>query len=400
MKWNVDAFRNDFPALQNGELYFDSGATALKPMAMVAAVNDYYQLHTANAARSPYRDAEMVTAQIQLTRAQVAKLVGASNAAEIVWTKGATESANLIADSYAGSILTAKDEIIVSEMEHHSNLLPWLRIAELTGAKVVKWPLNAAHQLEEVTLSTLLTPHTRIVAITQMSNVTGYQPDLAAIIPLVHNASAVVVVDGAQGIAHYPINVQELDIDFYFFSAHKLYGPTGLGVLYAKAPLFKRMPVWQAGGKMLKKASFTGFIADDPPAKFEAGTLNISSILGFKATLDWLKGWDQPAAEKYSVDLATEAERQLRVIDGFKSYRATNSPILSFTITGIHYSDLALLLASNNIAIRAGNQCASPLMAALAVQGVIRACFTPFIRESDMKILVKNIKDAASLLRH
>lgn len=399
MMWNVHAFRQYFPMLKNGELYFDSGATALKPTPMITSVNDYYKFHTSNSARSPHHNAEMITTQIQSTRQHVAQWIGAKDPSEIIWTKGATESANLITNSYARSVLQPDDEVIVSEFEHHSNLLPWLRIAELTGAKVVKWPLNSVYQLDTLTLSGLLTNKTRIVAITQMSNVTGYQPDLATIIPLVHNTGAVVVVDGAQGIVHQPIDVQALDVDFYFFSTHKLYGPTGLGVLYAKAPLADTMPVWHAGGKMLKELNSFGFVPDDPPAKFEAGTLNISSILGFNATLTWLENWDQNVAEAYSIQLAKDAEQELQSIPGFTSHRAENSSILSFTIDGIHYSDLALFLSENNIAIRAGNQCASPLIKALGVQGVIRACYAPFITENDNKVLIKNIQDATTLLR-
>lgn len=398
MTWNCIRFRRDFPSLSKERLYLDSAATALKPKPMIAAVTDYYRHHTANAARSSHRVADWVTEHIDCTRQNTADFIGACNASDVIWTKGATEAANLIANSYALAQLKPGDEIIVSECEHHSNLIPWLRIAELTGAIVVPWPLSETQQLDLTVLTDLLNDKTRLVAVTQMSNVTGYQPDLSAIIKLVHNAGAVVAVDGAQGVVHTPVNVHQLDVDFYFFSTHKLYGPTGLGVLYVKPELLEDMPAWQGGGKMVKRVSFSGFVPDVPPAKFEAGTLNIASILGFNATLNWLKNWDRHEAERACIALADTAERALNQLPGFVSYRQPNSPLLAFNVEHIHHSDIAILLSQHDIAVRAGGLCAIPLIHALGVTGVVRACFAPYTTEHEMRVFVNAVEDAVTLL--
>ena len=226
-----EQFRANFPALNSESVYLDSAATALKPLSMIDATLVYYAQNTATAKRSLYQDALQVTAKIDKARQNVADLVHANSSAEIIWTRGATESINLIAQSYARSLLQPNDEIIVSELEHHSNLLPWLIVAKQTGAKVVKWSSDVNE------LSSLMSAKTKIVAVTQMSNVTGFCPDLATISNIVHQYDAVLVVDGAQGVVHHAINVNQLDIDFYAFSTHKLYGPTGLGVLYGKKAL-------------------------------------------------------------------------------------------------------------------------------------------------------------------
>lgn len=390
MTFDCNQFRQDFPALQQNIIYLDSAATALKPTTMIAAVNDYYQNHTAH----PHK----VTKKIEQTREKTAMLISAESPSEIIWTKGATESTNLIANSYVNALLKPNDEIIVSELEHHSNVIPWLIAAKRTGAKIVTWPLNKDNQLDIATFDSLLNNRTRLVAITQMSNVTGYQPDLATIINRAHNMGVAVAVDGAQGIVHTPLNVKKLDIDFYFFSAHKLYGPTGLGVLYVKTSLMPQMSVWQGGGKMIKKISLPEFEPETPPIKFEPGTPNIASILGFNATLSWLKHWDKTKAEHYTVNLAERAEQALYKLPGFTSYRAANSPLLSFNIEGIHHTDIAILLAEQNIAIRTGELCAIPLMAKLGISGVVRACFAPYNTHKEMNKFVSAVQNAAEIL--
>lgn len=390
MTFDCNQFRQNFPALQQNIIYLDSAATALKPTAMIAAINDYYQNHTANT--------RQVTEKIEQTREKTAMLIGAESSSAIIWTKSATESANLIANSYANVFLKPHDEIIVSELEHHSNVIPWLIAAKHTGAKIITWPLNKDGQLDMATFDSLLNHKTQLVAITQMSNVTGYQPDLATIIDRAHNRDVAVAVDGAQGIVHTPLNVKQLDVDFYFFSAHKLYGPTGLGVLYVKTSLLPGMSVWQGGGKMIKKVSLPEFEPEIPPTKFEPGTPNIASILGFNATLSWLSHWDAAKAKHYTANLAEKAEKALCQLPGFTSYRAANSPLLSFNIEGIHHTDIAILLAEQKIAIRTGELCAIPLMAKLGVSGVVRASFAPYNTHEEMNKFVDAVQNAAAIL--
>lgn len=399
MMFDATKFRADFPALGTGQIYFDTAATALKPQPMITATADYYSQYTANAYRSLHHQAQRTSQNIEATRQMVAEFIHAASAQQIIWTKGATESVNLVAQSYARHKLKAGDEIIVSELEHHSNLIPWLIVAEQTGAKVIKWAVNTDHQLDIVGLKQCITHKTKIVAVTQMSNVSGYQPDLVEIVQLVHENNAIIVVDGAQGVIHSPIDVTTLDIDFYLFSAHKFYGPTGLGVLYVKSDLLSQLAVWHGGGKMLKSASFNDFIPQSAPEKFEAGTLNIADIIGFGATLNWLKQWDLLAAESYTLSLIQQVEQDLKSITGFISYRATNSPLLSFNIENIHHSDIAVLLAEQNVAVRTGELCAQPLMKRLNCTGVIRASFAPYNNQQDILQLVNAIHNALDILR-
>lgn len=387
-----EQFRANFPALNSESVYLDSAATALKPLSMIDATLVYYAQNTATAKRSLYQDALQVTAKIDKARQNVADLVHANSSAEIIWTRGATESINLIAQSYARSLLQPNDEIIVSELEHHSNLLPWLIVAKQTGAKVVKWSSDVNE------LSSLMSAKTKIVAVTQMSNVTGFCPDLATISNIVHQYDAVLVVDGAQGVVHHAINVNQLDIDFYAFSTHKLYGPTGLGVLYGKKALLELMSVWHGGGKMLKSASFDDFIQEDLPYKFEAGTPNIAGIVGFNSVLEWLKSWDNKQAENYTKQLAYYAKSQLNQFADIQFYSVDDSPIITFNINNIHHNDIAILLSEQNIAIRTGELCAQPLMNKLGCHGAVRVSLMPYNNQQDVEKFISVLQNVIEIL--
>ncbi|MFQ0999803.1 cysteine desulfurase CsdA [Gilliamella sp. BG6] len=387
-----EQFRASFPALNSESVYLDSAATALKPLAMIDATLAYYAQNTATAKRSLHQDALQVTATIDKARQNVADLVHANSSAEIIWTRGATESINLIAQSYARSLLQPNDEIIVSELEHHSNLLPWLIVAKQTGAKVVKWSSDVNELLS------LMSAKTKIVAVTQMSNVTGFCPDLATISNIVHQYDAVLVVDGAQGVVHHAINVNQLDIDFYAFSTHKLYGPTGLGVLYGKKALLELMSVWHGGGKMLKSASFDDFIQEDLPYKFEAGTPNIAGIVGFNSVLEWLKSWDNKQAENYTKQLAYYAKSQLNQFADIQFYSVDDSPIITFNINNIHHNDIAILLSEQNIAIRTGELCAQPLMNKLGCHGAVRVSLMPYNNQQDVDKFISVLQNVIEIL--
>ncbi|AIA69990.1 cysteine desulfurase CsdA [Pectobacterium atrosepticum] len=396
--FNPATFRQQFPALQHSAVYLDSAATALKPQSVIDAVQQFYCSESGTVHRSQHRGAQVLTQRFEGAREQVATLLHANDPRSIVWTRGSTEAINLVAQSYARPRLQPGDEIIVSEAEHHANLIPWLMVAQQTGASVVKLPIGADLLPDIEQLTTLITPKTRLLALGQMSNVTGGQPDLARAITLAHRYGAVVMVDGAQGIVHCPPDVQALDIDFYAFSGHKLYAPTGIGVLYGKTALLESMMPWQGGGKMMTQVSFDGFLPQAIPQRFEAGTPHIAGVLGLSAALDWLTTLDWHAAEQHSQQLAQLAETHLAQFPGFRSFRSSHSSVLSFDIADVHHSDLITLLAESGIALRAGHHCAQPLMDALGISGTIRASFAPYNNQQDVAALIAAIGNALELL--
>lgn len=396
-------FRAQFPAINQAGVYLDSAATALKPQALLDATLQYYAENGASVHRSNYSNALSATQCFEKARELAAQFINAESAKQIVWTKGTTESINLIAQSYARPNLQAGDEIIVCETEHHANLIPWQMVAQQTGAKLIKLPMvreNTTNRfLPDIdALPNIITSKSKILAIGQMSNVTGGMPDLAYAIKLAHQHNMIVVVDGAQGVVHSPADVQALDIDFYAFSAHKLYGPTGVGVLYGKKALLEQMQPWQGGGKILTQATFDDFKADEVPYKFEAGTPNIAGIIGFYAVLNWLQSIDVIEAENYSCQLAQLAHEKLSTLPGFISYNAGKSSLVTFNFADHHHSDIAELLAEQGIAIRSGQHCAHPLIQALGVTGTLRASFAPYNQESDIDALYQALKHALAIL--
>lgn len=396
--FSPSAFREHFPALSDAGVYLDSAATALKPQAVIDATTQFYSLSAGTVHRSQFAAARALTEKYEQARRQVAGWLNAADDREIVWTRGTTEAINLVANSWLGPQLQAGDEIIVSEAEHHANLVPWLMLAQSHGAKVIKWPVGADRLPDIALLPALLSTRTRLLAIGQMSNVTGGCPDLAQAIALAHAAGAKVMVDGAQGVVHCPPDVQALDIDFYAFSGHKLYGPMGIGVLYGKAELLEQMPPWQGGGKMLSQVDFNGFTPQPVPWRFEAGTPNVAGVVGLSAALEWLTRHNLPNAEMWSQQLASLAEEQLSAIPGFRSFRCGTSSLLAFDIADIHHSDIVTLLAEQGIALRAGQHCAQPLMAALGVSGTLRASFAPYNNLQDVDALVRAMLHAVELL--
>ncbi|NCH75382.1 cysteine desulfurase CsdA [Cronobacter sakazakii] len=391
-------FRAQFPSLRDAGVYLDSAATALKPQPVIDASQQFYSLSAGNVHRSQFAEAQRLTERYEAARDCVARLINAPDSRDIVWTRGTTESINLIAQCYARPRLKPGDEIIVSEAEHHANLVPWLMVAEQTGAKVVKLPLGADRLPDLTALPTLINERTFLLALGQMSNVTGGCPDLALAIASAHAADAVVVVDGAQGVVHCPPDVQHLDIDFYAFSGHKLYGPTGIGVLYGKTDLLAQMSPWLGGGKMVTEVTFDGFKTQPVPYRFEAGTPNVAGVIGLSAALAWLEDIDMVKAESYSRGLATLAEAELAKRPGFRSFRCQDSSLLAFDFAGVHHSDLVTLLAESGIALRAGQHCAQPLLAALGVSGTLRASFAPYNTQGDVEALIAAIDRALDIL--
>ncbi|EAA8861247.1 cysteine desulfurase CsdA [Salmonella enterica] len=396
--FNPTQFRAQFPALADAGVYLDSAATALKPQAVIDATHQFYCLSAGNVHRSQFAQAQRLTAQYEAARAKAARLLNAPDEKSIVWTRGTTEAINMVAQCYARPRLRPGDEIIVSVAEHHANLVPWLMVAQQTGAQVIKLPLNDRRLPDVERLPELITSRSRILALGQMSNVTGGCPDLASAISAAHAAGMVVMVDGAQGAVHFPADLQQLDIDFYAFSAHKLYGPTGIGVLYGKPELLEAMSPWLGGGKMIRDVSFEGFTTQSAPWKLEAGTPNVAGVVGLSAALEWLSDIDIEQAENWSRGLATLAEDALAKRPGFRSFRCQDSSLLAFDFVGVHHGDMVTLLAEYGIALRAGQHCAQPLLAELGVTGTLRASFAPYNTQHDVDALVNAIDRALELL--
>lgn len=391
-------FRQQFPALQQSSIYLDSAATALKPVVVINATHDYYSTNGANVHRSSHKIARQATECFEQARQQIANLLNAANTNTIIWTKGATDSINLVCWAYAFHHLKSGDEIIICESEHHANLVPWLMLAQHRGIKIVKLPLTSNFVPDLSQLPKFLNEKSRLFAISQMSNVTGGCPDLHYAIQLAHANNTLVMVDGAQGIVHHIPDVTALDIDFYAFSTHKLYGPSGLGVLYVKQELLDQMHPVQGGGKMITQVSFDHFTLQKAPHSFEAGTPNIAGVLAVNALLSWLELIDLNAAENYSCQLAQKAVEKLSLLPGFINYRAGNSSLLAFNFADVHHNDLSMLLEEQGIALRAGQHCAQPLMNAMGVSGTLRASFAPYNQPSDVENLVQAVERALDIL--
>ena len=396
--FNPVQFRAQFPALADAGVYLDSAATTLKPLAVIEASDQFYRLSAGNVHRSQFATARQLTERYENARERVATLLNAPSGQDIVWTRGTTEAINMVAQSYVRPRLKPGDEIIVSEAEHHANLVPWLMVAGQTGARVVKLPLAGNRLPDVAALGALITPRSRVLAIGQMSNVTGGCPDLALAIRQARAAGMVVMVDGAQGAVHFPADVQALDIDFYAFSGHKLYGPTGIGALYGKSERLAEMSPWLGGGKMITEVTFDGFKTQPAPWRFEAGTPNIAGVIGLSAALEWLEETDIAQAENWSRGLATLAEDELAKRPGFRSFRCQDASLLAFDFDGVHHSDMVTLLAESGIALRAGQHCAQPLLAAIGVSGTLRASFAPYNTKSDVDALVSAVDRALELL--
>ncbi|NUW68397.1 cysteine desulfurase CsdA [Vibrio coralliilyticus] len=401
---DVHAIRSQFPALTqnvNGEqlVYLDSAATTQKPDCVINAISDYYRSQNANVHRGSHSLTAQATSSFEAARQTIATFIGAESSNEIIWTRGATEALNLIAQTYARNTLEPDDEILVSEMEHHANIVPWQIVAEQTGAKVIKVPMTADCQWDMAAFSALLSDKTKLVALAHITNVTGTRLPIEPVITQAHQVGAKVVVDGAQGIVHETIDVKTLDADFYVFSGHKLYAPAGIGVLYGKLSLLDAMPPWHGGGKMVEKVSFSGTTFSELPGKFEAGTPNVAGAIALATAINWYQSFEHTDIESHIRSLVQDAYQRLSQIDDVRvlGYQA-NASVLSFVIDGVHHQDLATLLDQQGVAVRAGHHCAHPLMDALGVKGTVRASFAIYNTQQDVDKLVAAVEKAADML--
>lgn len=402
--FTIDSVRSQFPALsqqvnQQPLAYFDSAATTQKPLAVINAIRDYYSGHNANVHRGSHSLTASATSQFEAARSRVKNFINANDEKEIIWTRGATEALNLIAQTYARSTLQAGDEILVSELEHHANIVPWQIVAEQTGAKVIKIPMTPDCQLDMTAYKALLSKKTKIVAVAHVTNVTGTLLPLESIIEQAHQAGAVVVVDGAQGIVHHPIDVQNLNADFYVFSGHKLYAPAGIGVLYGKKTLLEAMPPWHGGGKMVEKVSFEGTTFSALPGKFEAGTPNVAGALALATAIDWISQFEQHDVETHIHSLRDYAVEKIKDLDGIHFIGLQpNASLFSFVIDGVHHQDIATLLDQQGVAVRSGHHCAHPLLDALKLKGTIRVSFALYNTKQDVDRFIAALHKACELL--
>ena len=396
---DVERIRRDFPILScqvNGKplVYLDNAATAQKPAAVISAMDKYYREENANIHRGVHYLSELATAHYEAARETVRKFLGATSVEEIIFTRGTTESINLVAQSYGRSRISPGDEILVSEMEHHSNIVPWQLLAEATGAIVRAIPIDDAGNLDLPAFRNLLGSRTRIVAVTQLSNVLGTINPIRQIVENTHDAGAIVVVDGAQAAPHLQVNVRELGCDFFACSGHKMLGPTGIGVLYGRRELLDMMPPYQGGGGMIGSVSFEGTTYAPVPARFEAGTPHIAGAIGLAAAVDYLESVGPAVAHGHEDDLLTLATSVLQDVPGLRLIGAgpgARASVLSFVLEGIHPHDAGTILDQEGIAVRGGHHCAQPLMRRFGVAGTIRASFSLYNTTAEVEALARGL---------
>lgn len=407
--FDVERVRQDFPILHqqvNGHplVYLDNAATTQKPNAVIDAIVKYYREDNSNVHRGAHALADRATAKFEAARITVAKFLNApiinGSAKQILWTRGTTESINLVAACWGRNYLTAGDRILVSAMEHHSNIVPWQMVAQEKGASVEPIPVDASGTIDLAALTSMLDERVKMVSVGHVSNALGTINPVRKIIQLAHAVGAKVTVDGAQAVSHWPVDVQALDCDFYAFSSHKLFGPTGLGVLYGKLELLEAMPPYQGGGEMIESVSFAGTTFNQLPYKFEAGTPDISGAIGLAAAIDYLNQMDRVAAAAHEQALLNYAEGKARAVEGIRLIGSATdkTSVMSFLLEGAHPQDLGVLLDKQGIAVRTGNHCAQPLMDQFAIPGTVRASFSFYNTFAEVDRLFVAIEKAKTFL--
>jgi cysteine desulfurase/selenocysteine lyase len=382
-KLNIDQIRADFPVLHQQVnkaplVYFDNAATTQKPKAVMDALTAYYEQDNANIHRGIHTLAERATTAYELTRKKLAAFLNAPSTDQIIFTSGTTAGINLVAQTFGRANVGKGDQIIVSNLEHHSNIVPWQMIAEEKGAEIKVIPVSDEGVLDIEALKGLLNPKVKLVAVNHVSNAIGTINPIAEIISLAHAVGAKVLIDGAQSVAHLAVDVEALDLDFFVFSAHKLFGPTGVGVLYGKRELLEAMPPYQGGGEMIKEVSFSGTTYNELPYKFEAGTPNIADVIAFGAALDYVQAIPAEALAAQEEALLSYATEKIQSIPGLKIVGTAPEKIavISFVVDGVHPQDIGVLLDKFGIAIRTGHHCAQPLMQRYDLAGTCRASFS------------------------
>ena len=397
--FNVEKFRTQFPLLKNklnhSELiYFDNAATTQKPQCVIDKYQEYYRQYNANVHRASHQLSAVSTSAFESARASVQQFINARYLEEIIWTKGTTESINLLANSLGELVINPGDEIILSQSEHHANIVPWQMIAEKKSAIIKVVPLTKTGIIDTKALKSLISPKTKVVSFAHISNVIGKINPIYDILDLCKKNDIISIVDGAQAIAHEVVDVQALDCDFYVFSAHKMYGPTGVGVLYGKRALFEQMPPYQGGGEMISSVSFSKTTYNILPFKFEAGTPNIAGVVAFATAINFILTTDMKAIIEYENSLLNYCYRKLQAINSvsFITDEAPSIPLFSFTVANHHNHDVASFLDANNIAVRSGHHCAMPLMEYLQYEGCIRVALTAYNTFEEVDQFINTLK--------
>jgi cysteine desulfurase/selenocysteine lyase len=402
---DVRRVREDFPILKrkvHGKplVYLDNAATSQKPQVVIDALDRFYTSECSNIHRGVHQLSELSTAAYENARTRIQRFINAREAREIVFVRGATEGINLVAQSYGRKNVQAGDEILISAMEHHSNIVPWQFLIEEKNARLRVIPINDEGEIRLDEYEKLLSPRTRLVAITHVSNALGTVNPVRRMVEIAHRRGIPVLIDGAQGAPHLPVDVQALDCDFYTFSGHKLYGPTGIGVLYGKAALLEAMPPYQGGGDMIRSVTFEKTTYNDIPYRFEAGTPNISAAIGLGAAIDYVVRTGREAIEDYEAELLSYVTERVSAIPGVRIIGTAKEKagVLSFVIDGIHPHDAGTILDLEGIAVRTGHHCAQPVMERFGVPATTRVSLAFYNTREEIDVLVKGIEKAKEIL--
>ena len=401
---SIRDIKKDFPILENNKIaYLDSGATAQKPKQVLEAIEDFYKNHNANPHRGAYSLSTEATEMYENTRSKIANFINAKHSEEIIFSKNATESLNLIAYSYGMENLKKDDEIVLSIMEHHSNLVPWQKVSKVTGSTLKYMYINDNYELSDEEIMSKITDKTKIVGITHVSNVLGTINDIKKIIKYAHKKGAIVIVDSSQGIPHMKIDVQDLDCDFLVFSGHKMMAPLGIGVLYGKKEILNRMSPFLMGGDMIEYVYEQETTFAPLPNKFEAGTQNVEGVIGLGAAIDYIKEIGYDEIQRLEKEVVAYAREELSKLDFLTVYAAPNdknhSSVISFNINGVHPHDVASILDSEKVCVRSGNHCAQPLMRFLGIDSTCRASFYFYNTKEDVDRLIKALKKAYDMFK-
>ncbi|MBW3733568.1 aminotransferase class V-fold PLP-dependent enzyme [Aeromonas dhakensis] len=390
-----DRLRSQFPALAqkvNGHplVYLDNAATTQKPQAVLDAINHYYRADNANVHRAAHALSGRATRAFEDARETVARFINAPRSHEVIWTRGTTEAINLVAQSWGISELRAGDEVVLSTLEHHANIVPWQLVAQRTGSVIRVVPLDERGDLDMAAYLAMLGPRTRLVSVAHVSNALGTVNPVEQIVAAAKAVGALTLIDGAQAVAHLEVDVQAIGCDFYAFSGHKLYGPTGIGVLWGRTELLERMPPWQAGGEMIDRVSFSGTTFNSLPFKFEAGTPHIAGAIGLAAAIDFVMEQDRGLLASHEAALTDYLVAGLRQVPGLRlvGEPGQRAGAVSFLLRDIHPQDAATLLDMQGIALRVGHHCAMPLMESLGIGGTLRASLACYNNRDDVDALL------------
>ena len=382
-------WRSDFPAIPEGWAYLDSAATAQKPKPVIEAITRAYAETYATVHRGVYQRSADMTLAFEASRRRVAAFINAAVPEEIVFVRGATEGINLVAQSWGRDHLKPGDRVLLSALEHHSNIVPW----QLAGAEVDVVPLTEDHRIDLDAMAAMIRPEHKMVALAHVSNVLGAKLDAKRAAAIAHSVGAKLLLDGCQAVPRMPVDVRDLDCDFYVFSGHKLYGPTGIGVLWARAEILDAMPPWQGGGAMIDRVTFEKTTFAPPPARFEAGTPHVVGVVGLHAAIDYVAGLGLEAIAAHEAALVAEAREALRGLNSVRLFGPEDSAgIVSFAVEGVHPHDVGTILDEAQVAIRAGHHCAQPLMDYLGVDATARASFGVYNGRADIEALARGIE--------